>query len=423
MKNTITALLSMLVAACSASTPTGTECTNGHCDVPSGTVKEQCTNSRVNAMDERRPHFTAKGVRWSCRDVNGVTADSDTSDDRGQEYCEYFSMLHTNGIPAVITNSEGPVFCDASTPCSQGVCDESIFSCVTSTTVDTSKPADILGKNLDSQAPTVTPLDPVLSAGQLEWLAQNPTQKVGDCVFTSWHEDIARPVASTEKIGGYSLTAMTPNSSEPLFRMEGSVNSNNAAQTLLQDCLTPGAASTKDGFMRACMMCGTKECVPFRKSDPSVCTMAMRIAECGCSINVKSGTSTRKLNLTKKADLAIAKDLFVPNARRGFTLGTWDGIDKLPTGCRYVRTGDSQNIKVGGVPFTDANADQTVVVCDLNANHITTATAKDPKEACRQTYGDEIVVHVRAPDPSVATLKCTSTKASCQGVPWDFGNL
>ncbi len=421
MKSAITALLSLLVAC--SNTSTGEDCATGKCDTPGGTVKAQCTNSRVSAMDERRPHFTPKGVRWSCRDVNGVTAEGDTKDDRGQEYCEYFSLLHTAGIPAVITDAQGPVFCDATTPCAMGTCDESIFSCVTGTEVDRSQPADILGKNLDPQDPSVTPLDPALTAGQLEWLAQNPQQKVGECLFTSWHQDIARPVTATEKVAGHALTAKTPDTTDFLFQMQGGFNSNGAAQTLLADCLKPGKASIKDGFMRGCTSCGGTNCVPFRKSDPSVCTMAMRIAECGCSINVKSGTTTRKLDLKKQADLATARDLFVPAGRRGFTLGTWDGIDKLPAGCRYVRTGDPSAIKVGGVAYTDRNADQTIVSCDLNASHITSGTAKDPKEACRTAYGDDVVVHVRAPEPEVATLKCTSTKASCQGVPWDFDNL
>src|SRR5262245_57793732 len=92
----------LFLVACQAGGDTRLDCEDtGKCDTPGGSVKEQCTNSRVNAMDEKRPHFVAGGVRWSCRDVNGVTANGNTKDDRGQEYCEYFSMLHTEGIPAL----------------------------------------------------------------------------------------------------------------------------------------------------------------------------------------------------------------------------------------------------------------------------------------------------------------------------------
>lgn len=421
MKPAIATIL--LLAACSGSTATRDECDNGKCDTPGGTVEEQCTNSRVNAMDERRPHFTPAGVRWSCRDVNGVTADGNDQDDRGQEYCEYFTMLHTEGIPALILDdAKQPVFCDESTPCATGSCDTSIFSCVTSTTVDTSKPADILGKNVDGGQ--VTPLDPVLSAGQLEWLSQNPNQKVGECVFTSWHADIDRAPTSAETIGGYRLDATTPGTSNPLFRMEVGFNSNGAAQALINDCLTPGKAEIEDSYMRACTFCGDAQCVPWRKSDPSVCTMAMRIAECGCQVDIKEPTGgTRTLDLSKDEDLALAKELFVPQSRRGFTLGTWDGMGQLPTGCRYVKMGDSTTVTVNGVSVEDPNADQTIVACDLQASQITAATAKDPKEACRQAYGEEVVVHVRAPDPALATLRCDTTKPSCEGVPWDFANL
>ena len=406
-------------AACSGSTNTRLDCDDsGKCDTPGGTLKEQCTNSRLNAMDEKRPHFTASGVRWSCKDVNGVTPNGNTSDDRGQEYCEYFTMLHTDGIPAVIMDATGsPTFCDDSTPCSAGTCNDEIFSCVSATSADLSKPADVLGKNTNGE--TVTPLDPVLTKGQLEWLSQSPTTKVGECVFTSWHKDITRPIESSEKLGGYSLNATTPGASNKLFQMEVQFNSNGAAKQLVEDCLSPGKKTEKDGFMRGCTMCGDKSCVPWRKSDPSVCTMAMRVAECGCSVSVGG----HKLDIKKSADLETLRDLFVPEARRGFTLGTWDNMAALPTGCRYVKTGDSERLEGNGWSVDDPNADQTIVACDLKASHITAATAKDPKEACRLAYGDEVVVHVRAPVAEAATISCTSTEESCQGAPWAFEHL
>jgi hypothetical protein len=414
----ITPFLFAAIAACGPSDNTRLDCDDsGKCDTPGGTVQEQCTNSRVNAMDDKRPHFTEAGVRWSCKDVNGVTSNSNTSDDRGQEYCEYFSMLHTNGIPEVIMNEQGPVFCDSTTPCGQGVCDESIFSCVTSKTPDISEPADVLGKNI--KGATTTPLDPVLKPGQLEWLSQNPNAKVGECVFTSWHKDITRAVASTETLGGYKLSATTPGATNKLFQMEVQFNSNGAAQQLVQDCLKAGDTKIEDGFMRGCTMCGDASCVPWRKSDPSVCTMAMRIAECGCSVEVGG----KKLNLADDKDLQTAEELFVPHDRRGFTLGTWDGMNQLPTGCRYVKMGDPTTVTVGGVSVEDPSADQTIVACDLKGSHISAATAKDPKEACRVTYGDEVVVHVRAPTAEMAKLTCDTTKAGCETAPWDFENL
>jgi hypothetical protein len=420
---TILALM-LAVAACHSSDASRLNCDEGKCDIPDdGTVKKQCTNSRINAMDEKRPHFTDKGVRWSCRDVNGVTPNSNTADDRGQEYCEYFTMLHTKGIPSVMIDEQGPVFCDAQTPCTEGTCDNSISSCVSGTKVDTSAQAAILGKNVDIGS-EVTPLDPKLTAGQLEWLGLNPTAKVGECVFTSWHADIDRRITGTAKVGGYALTAKAPDSAVNLFQMSVQFNSNGAAQELVKDCLIPGKKTVKDGFMRGCTNCGGLNCVPWRKSDPSVCTMAMRIAECGCKINIKNATGkSRVLDLKKAADVALAQELFVPNARRGFTLGTWDGMDKLPSGCRYISTGDPTKVTVNGASVTDKLAAQTLVACDLNGSHITAATAKDPKEACRQTYGDDVVVHVRAPDPGLATLSCDTTKPQCKGIPWDFKNL
>ena len=425
MKLFNTATLVFLVA-CGSDAPSRSDCNEGKCDTPDDlSVKKQCDNSRTSAMDERRPHFTSSGVRWSCRDVNGVTADDDTTDDRGQEYCEYFSLLHTAGIPAVISNADGPVFCDASTPCKTGVCDTTILSCVTAAKVDSSHPAAVLGKNLD-EGNTVSALDPKLSAGQVEWLTQNPTQKVGECVFTSWHHDVTRPLTGTATLAGFELGAKAPTTRQPLFRMAQSVNSNGAAQTLVEDCLIPGKKKIADGFDRGCSNCGSLNggCVPFRKSDPSVCTMAMRIAECGCTIDIKTTTKkgSRRLDLTKPSDLDLAKELFVPESRRGFTLGSWDGIDRLPNGCRYIETGDPKTVSVNGVEVPDAFAPHTLVACDLLASHVSSA-AKDPKEACRQVYGEDVVVHVRAPSPNQATLTCNAKKSHCAGVPWAFANL
>src|SRR5688572_23911263 len=119
MKPSIAIFSFLLAAACSGSSDVNQDCSEGKCDTPGGTPEEQCKNARVPAMDEARPHFTDKGVRWSCRDVNGVTPNNNTSDDRGQEYCEYFSMLHTKGIPSIIA---GAPFCDSTTACEEGVC-------------------------------------------------------------------------------------------------------------------------------------------------------------------------------------------------------------------------------------------------------------------------------------------------------------
>jgi hypothetical protein len=430
MKAITTLLTALSVSTLVACTGGDTlECDeSGKCDTPDDlTLKKQCENARTSAMDERRPHFTPQGVRWSCKDVNGVTADSNTEDDRGQEYCEYFTMLHKTGIPEIVVNEQGPVFCDENTRCDVGTCDMNIFSCVTGTTVNTNTQATVLGKSLEERSNKVSPLDPMLTTGQIEWMAQNPTAKVGECVFTSWHQDIEEPLRGSEKIAGYALTAKATNG-EPLFRMGGSVNSNNAAQLLLNDCLKPGKKPKNDGFMRGCNSCGALAedglCVPWRKSDPSVCTMAMRVAECGCSINIKdSAGKSRKLDLAKEGDLDLARELFVPHSRRGFTLGTWDGIDRLPAGCRYVSTGDAATVSVNGVTAADPVAGQTLVACDLMGSHVTQSTAKDPKEACRQAYGDEVVVHVRAPVAELATLSCDTTKPNCEGIPWDMENL
>ena len=413
-------------AACTALSAPDADC-EGRCDTPGGgSVEMQCRNSRAAALDERRPHFTAEAVRWSCRDVNGVSASSDQRDDRGQEYCEYFTLLHTRGIPEVLFDGAGaPSFCDDVTPCAQGVCDARISACVSAASPTLDQPADVLGKTIGSNA--VTPLDPHLSAGQLEWLAANSSTKVGECIFTSWHADVSRPIPACSGdcsgAGGYRLDATLPASGAPLFRMQVGFNSNGAAKALVGDCLQKGDAAVSDDFMRGCTLCGQSSCVPWRKSDPSVCTLSMKLAECGCQLQVREADAYRTLDLTKPEDLSVAKEAIVPSSRRGFTLGTWDGMGHLPTGCRYLRFGDESAVTINGLRASDPFLDQVLVACDLTGSHLTRATATDPKEACRETYGDEVVVHVRLPDPAIARVSCNMSVPGCQGVPWAFENL
>jgi hypothetical protein len=437
MKRTTTALLGCaILAGAGCSTSDGdADCDDGKCDTPGGSVAERCENSRGNALDQARPHFTADAIRWSCRDVSGVTPNSNESDDRGQEYCEYFAVLE-DGIPEVAF-TDVDCFDDLEcrdlghTACHpiEGLCIDAVGD------RRGTGPGEILGKNVDTQS-RVTPIRPNLSAGQVDWLEfmADPDEVLGACVFTSWHRDqsVSRgwevrscaDRSSCPEVAGWPLDARIPGSDpfEPsdevdLFRMQISINGNSAAQALVRDCLGPGDEDIEDDYDRGCFLCGDVPCEPFRKSDPSVCTAAMKIAECGCEIAVNDGKGAyRTLDLSSAADRALAFEALVPKSRRGFTLGSWDGLDRLPRGCRFLHFGDEPAVGVGDMSVPDPFANQQAVACDLTASMF---NANDPKQACAAAYGEEIVVHVRLPDPEIATVTCNARNAACtSATPW-----
>jgi hypothetical protein len=91
---------------------------------------------------------------------------------------------------------------------------------------------------------------------------------------------------------------------------------------------------------------------------------------------------------------------------RGFPLGGWDGIDRLPPGCRYLETGDDSH---------------TLVACDLTATDVRDNLA-DVKEVCRRTYGPNVVVHVPLPGGQITCdPPDTEAAASCGEIPWNIG--
>ena len=86
-----------------------------------------------------------------------------------------------------------------------------------------------------------------------------------------------------------------------------------------------------------------------------------------------------------------------------------DWQDELPAGCRYVETGDTDSTK-------------TLVACDLTASDVL-SSQQDPKQKCREKYGDNVVVHVPVP---AGAIVCTPPadgqySATCSSMPWVVG--
>ena len=403
-----------------------------------------CEARKSDTVDSAQRGLVPGAIRWACADVDGVTQAN--GDDRGQEYCEYFAVVQP---PAEIEGGD------------MGA-------------------AKVVGKNTGREEltgrTTTTPLDIDLSEDQIFWLEDNPDEVVGQCVFTTWHRDVPGSACASEagcpeikafpidenhaycqagdgycdsvdglglsdshqvgrhqRDGGWNLF------DEPLFRMVVGFNSNGAASSLVADCgvvpedVLPEEELIEDDFVRGCMLTGpsvapgpgqNRVAVPgsvtgfgteWRRSDSSICAATMRLHECGCGVDTDADGVA---DITDAAGIGLA--LVPPQPQggqitlRGFPLGTWNGFElgdpvesALPAGCRYAETGD---------------ASQTIVQCDLSSSDLL-ARASDMKGACRDKYGDNVVVHVPVHEPAIVCTPNTSKKFTdnCGDIPWAIG--
>jgi hypothetical protein len=361
----------------------GTVCAEGEkCDTPGGTQQEQCLARQSEVLNSSQRGFTPDAIRWACADVTGVNTNN--QDDRGQEYCEYYAIVQPPMATAAV---------DLGRPKSEESGDV------------TPGAICVEGESAENCGTTIT-------ADQLAAMEDDPTAVVGACVFTSWHADVPGPLPSCK--GGKCGTAQSLfgfKFTEEFFRMKISFNSNSAAADLVQKCLDGKAPSPKkwsntadpltEPFFRGCMQVQKLYGTGWRRSDPSVCAVINRLDECGCSV---PGVTREQF------PTAVIPPQPTPDGKitlRGFRLGTWDNAEGLPPGCRYLDTGDTSH---------------TLVACDLTASDVV-QNLNDPKEACRRTFGPNVVVHVPLPK---AAIKCspnkkTSAGKTCGAIPWNIG--
>lgn len=273
----------------------GNECMGEKCDIPDEPQELSCNKRRSDSFNPNRVAFTSDVLRWSCTDVEEVTLS-----DRGQEYCEYFSVVN---LPPEFEGGETP------------------------------EPA-LLGLNMgtdSSYGSTPTSLD--LTSNQLLELEADPEAIVGECVFTSWNSDVDTQLDCEDGDDCLELPADT-------FQMRFGVNSREAAELLIDDCtrLLPPQGDESDpedplhdDFFRGCMLNAEINDTQWRKSDSIICSASARLADCGCSVD--DGTPFDKA--------------LVPQQTRGFVLGGWEAIDTLPSGCRYLDDGDNTVVACG----------------------------------------------------------------------------
>jgi hypothetical protein len=198
----------------------------------------------------------------------------------------------------------------------------------------------------------------------------------------------------------YFTVVQLPGQTKPnLLARANQFNFASAAQGLIQDCMNnpPQFANSSD-FMRGCLLSYTNFRTEWRKSDPTICTAALRLKECGCN------TAASAMLPPSQRAVKISQQL-VPSTLRGFPLGTWSDQNGLPPGCQYVNIGNEAN----GMPS------HTVVSCNLTANDVLLGAA-DLKQSCRTKYGDNVVVQIPIPAPAISCQPPAG--ATCPAQPW-----
>ncbi|MBL8944909.1 MAG: hypothetical protein JNK45_17230, partial [Myxococcales bacterium] len=154
----------------------------------------------------------------------------------------------------------------------------------------------------------------------------------------------------------------------------------------------------QQAYYRGCMGTNKLFGTEWRRSDPTICAAINRMAECGCSApGVTNGTQLAQ---------AVLPPVKSADHRRGFRLGTWEDSRGLPNGCRYANTGETGYL----------------VECDMTAADLM-GSLNDPKEFCRATYGQNVVVHVDVPRAAITcTPPNTKEAANCGAIPWNIGD-
>jgi len=361
LRSLLLAVVVVTGPACAAEQagPDDIDCTGDKCDKPDEGGSETCELRQADAIEGSQKAYTKTAIRWACSDVEGVNTNG--QDDRGQEYCEYFAIVQPpTGTPVR------------------------------------------LGRGDD-------PLGVELTDDQIAALEDEPSAVVGQCVFTSWHQDAPGPLPSCKsssscpKVLGFPL-------SEENARMLVEFNSAGAARALIGDCLAAGPAGDpkkstdplNSDYYRGCMLCSSLEekdlCFSWRRSDPTICAAMMRLSECGCGVKGAGSAEEAAEALVPVQPTSSGVTL------RGFPLGTWSSATKLPAGCTYANTGDSSH---------------TVVTCSLTASDLL-GSANDPKGRCRAKYGDNVVVHVPI---NPAAIECGTPPdgpygETCDAEPW-----
>jgi hypothetical protein len=321
---------------------------------------EFCEARKADAVLSSQKAYVEDAIRWACADVEGVNTNG--GDDRGQEYCEYFTVFQP---PPEAEGGELPA------------------------------PVE-LGRGGDFGIE--------LTEDQIFALEDEPDAVVGQCIFTSWHSDIDEELPNCSSDAGCNTVSVADDAERASWmestdlglemnrremQMQGGINSNGAAVDLVNRCITktpsPPEDVREDDYMRGCWGAFELFKTEWRRSDPTICMASMRLGECGCALDVDQDGVADITDPLEIAKAVVPKPSNGEVPLRGFKLGTWTGAQELPAGCRYLDTGDDS---------------QTIVGCDLTATDLL-SSASDPKDRCREKYGANVVVHIPIPSELV----------------------
>jgi len=369
-----------------------TVCIGAKCDTPQGGNTEertqQCLDRQDEVLNSSKRAFTEDFVRWSCGDVEGVNTKN--QDDRGQEYCEYFAIVDLPGHDSTDLGRRKSNAGPDVTPGAICVKGEEAFS-------------ETAADNCAFE----------ISEDELFDLEDNADSVVGQCIFTSWMSDVPGPLPCDKGSGCTDEVLDFPVNAE-YFQMKLETNSNATASSLVQACSEmrakesilaplPDFANPDDEFhspfFRGCWMAGSFG-LSWRRSDPAICAVANRVVECGCDI---AGVDPANLGATVLPP-EPGPDGVV--GTYGFQLGSFEDPDTPPPGCQYVKVGGDHRV---------------VMACDLTAADVV-GNLNDPKEACRQIYGNNVVVHAQVPTDVISCSNPGSQLSQgCGDMPWNIG--
>jgi hypothetical protein len=280
-------------------------------------------------------------IRWNCGDVPGVT-----SQDRGQEYCEYNAVSGGKRVTKFSdVKANAPVQC--------------VFTGVYS---------DVTGKD--------TKLEQSLSA------KENLNAKVTDknmvrmqkgfnsrgaatALIDDCQAGYEQPIDEARQAACYEASLAKPANAKKLATAckgkDLSVDANwKKAVALGAKVAVPGDADYEaQRDISACLRTHVASPATWRNSDPQICGRVVRgRSECSCNY------------------------VDVPNAVEGFTFTGWTN-DQLPTGCRYA--------KVDGKDYAH------LVICEASASELEDLQLKpewsgDLQAFCHDRFSTELVM-------------------------------
>jgi hypothetical protein len=166
---------------------------------------DHCEARKNDAIGSAQKAFLPNAIRWAASDVEGVNQVG--GDDRGQEYVEYFAVVE---LPAEIEGGER----GDSKILGKNI-GSSVMNPETGQPLQPGETATIAKDDLEIIRSFTTPSSVDLTEDQVFYLEDHPDEIMGQCVFTSWHQDVPGPICNRESgcddVLGHKLSDMITN--------------------------------------------------------------------------------------------------------------------------------------------------------------------------------------------------------------------